>query len=120
MSRFSLADLPDLTGRTAVATGANSGIGLVAARALAERGARVVLAVRDPEKGEAVAATMKGPVQARALELADLSSVRAFAGDTPGRVDLWVNKAGHSLVPLSRTADGFELQFGPTTWATWP
>ncbi|MEH0400829.1 oxidoreductase [[Kitasatospora] papulosa] len=112
MSRFSLADLPDLTGRTAVVTGASSGIGLVAARALAERGARVVLAVRDPEKGEAVAATMKGPVQARALELADLSSVRAFAGDTPGRVDVWVNKAGHSLVPLSRTADGFELQFG--------
>ncbi|MBM7438645.1 oxidoreductase [Streptomyces sp. HB132] len=112
MSRFSLADLPDLTGRTAVVTGANSGIGLVTARALAERGARVVLAVRDPEKGEAAAATMTGPVQVRTLDLADLSSVRAFARGLPGQVDLLVNNAGLSLGPLSRTADGFELQFG--------
>ncbi|MBT3161351.1 SDR family NAD(P)-dependent oxidoreductase [Streptomyces sp. CHA1] len=112
MSRFSLADLPDLTGRTAVVTGANSGIGLVTARVLAEHGARVVLAVRDPEKGEAAAATMAGPVQVRALDLADLSSVRAFAGETSGPVDLLVNNAGLSLGPLSRTADGFELQFG--------
>ncbi|GHI45084.1 oxidoreductase [Streptomyces albidoflavus] len=112
MSRFSLADLPDLTGRTALVTGANSGIGLVTARALAERGARVVLAVRDPEKGRTAAATMTGPVEVRALDLADLSSVRAFAHDLPGPVDLLVNNAGLSLGPLSRTADGFELQFG--------
>ncbi|MEU0133069.1 oxidoreductase [Streptomyces sp. NPDC006296] len=112
MSRFSLADLPGLTGRTAVVTGANSGIGLVTARALAERGARVVLAVRDPEKGQAAAATMTRPVEVRALDLADLSSVRAFARDLPGHVDLLVNNAGLSLGPLSRTADGFELQFG--------
>ncbi|MEW2219272.1 oxidoreductase [Streptomyces sp. NPDC006990] len=112
MSRFRLAVLPNLTGRTAVVTGANSGIGLVTARALAEHGARVVLAVRDPEKGKAAAATMTGPVQVRALDLADLSSVRSFAGDTPGPVDLLVNNAGLSLGPLSRTADGFELQFG--------
>lgn len=112
MSRFSLADLPDLTGRTALVTGANSGIGLVTARALAERGARVVLAVRDPEKGRTAAATMTGPVEVRALDLADVSSVRAFAHDLPGPVDLLVNNAGLSLGPLSRTADGFELQFG--------
>ncbi|MFI6345739.1 oxidoreductase [Streptomyces sp. NPDC050560] len=112
MSRFSLADLPDLTGRTAVVTGANSGIGLVTARALAERGARVVLAVRDQEKGEIAAATMTRPVEVRALDLADLSSVRAFARDLPGPVDLLVNNAGLSLGPPSRTADGFELQFG--------
>lgn len=112
MSRFSLADLPDLTGRTAVVTGSNSGIGVVTARALAERGARVVLAVRDPEKGEAAAPTVAGPVQVRTLDLADLSSVRAFARGLPGQVDLLVNNAGLSLGPLSRTADGFELQFG--------
>ncbi|MER7851705.1 oxidoreductase [Streptomyces griseobrunneus] len=112
MSRFSLADLPDLAGRTAVVTGSNSGIGLVTARALAERGARVVLAVRDQEKGETAAATMAGPVQVRPLDLADLSSVRAFARDLPGPVDLLINNAGLSLGPLSRTADGFELQFG--------
>ncbi|WP_128382518.1 oxidoreductase [Streptomyces cavernae] len=112
MSKYSPADLPDLTGRTAVVTGANSGIGLVTARVLAERGAQVVLAVRDPEKGEAAAATMTGPVQVRALDLADLSSVRAFAHGLPGPVDLLVNNAGLSLGPLSRTADGFELQFG--------
>ncbi|MCU4748753.1 MULTISPECIES: oxidoreductase [unclassified Streptomyces] len=112
MPRFSPADLPDLTGRTAVVTGANSGIGLVTARVLAEHGARVVLAVRDPAKGEAVAATMKGAVQVLPLDLADLSSVRAFADRLPGPVDLLINNAGLSLGPLSRTADGFELQFG--------
>ncbi|MCK1795033.1 oxidoreductase [Streptomyces sp. XM4193] len=112
MSRFSLADIPDLTGRTAVVTGANSGIGLVTARVLAERGARVVLAVRDPRKGEAAAATMTGSVRVRTLDLADLSSVRAFTRELPGPVDLLINNAGLSLGPLSRTADGFELQLG--------
>ncbi|MCA1219100.1 oxidoreductase [Streptomyces sp. 8L] len=112
MSRFSPANLPDLTGRTAVVTGANSGIGLVTARVLAERGAQVVLAVRNPEKGEAAAATMTGTVQVRALDLADLSSVRSFAHDLSGPIDLLINNAGLSLGPLSWTADGFELQFG--------
>lgn len=59
-----------------------------------------------------MAATLTGPVQVRALDLADLSSVRAFARDLPGSVDLLVNNAGLSLGPLSRTADGFELRFG--------
>ncbi|WP_103503457.1 MULTISPECIES: oxidoreductase [unclassified Streptomyces] len=112
MSRFSPADIADLSGRTAVVTGANSGIGLVTARVLAERGAQVVLAVRDPEKGEAAVATMTGAVQVRVLDLADLSSVRAFVRDLPGPVDLLINNAGISLGPLSRTADGFESQFG--------
>ncbi|WP_130796397.1 oxidoreductase [Streptomyces otsuchiensis] len=112
MSRFSPAEIADLSGRTAVVTGANSGIGLVTARVLAERGAQVVLAVRDPEKGEAAAATMTGAVQVRILDLADLSSVRAFVRDLPGPVDLLVNNAGISLGPLSRTADGFESQLG--------
>ncbi|MFD7508604.1 oxidoreductase [Streptomyces sp. NPDC059853] len=112
MPRFSPADLPDLTGRTAVVTGANSGIGLITARHLAERGARVVLAVRDPEKGERAAATMAGAAEVHTLDLADLSSVRAFAHGLPGPVDLLVNNAGLSLGPLARTADGFERQFG--------
>jgi NAD(P)-dependent dehydrogenase (short-subunit alcohol dehydrogenase family) len=112
MFRSSPAELPDLTGRIAVVTGANSGIGLVTARVLSERGAQVVLAVRNPEKGEAAAATMTGRAQVRALDLADLSSVREFARALPGHVDLLVNNAGLSLGPLSRTTDGFELQFG--------
>ncbi|MFE1168477.1 oxidoreductase [Nocardiopsis sp. NPDC058789] len=112
MFRSSPSELPDLTGRTAVVTGANSGIGLVTARVLSERGAQVVLAVRNPDKGEAAAATIAGRPQVRALDLADLSSVREFARTLPGPVDLLINNAGLSLGPLSRTTDGFELQFG--------
>lgn len=102
----------DQTGRTVVVTGANSGIGRAAASTLAGRGARVVLAVRDPEKGRAAAAAMPGQVEVRRLDLADLSSVRAFARDLDEPVDVLVNNAGVMIPPLSRTADGFELQFG--------
>jgi NAD(P)-dependent dehydrogenase (short-subunit alcohol dehydrogenase family) len=75
----STTTLPDMTGRTAIVTGANSGIGRAAARALAGAGAHVVLAVRDTEKGEAAAATMPGETEVRRLDLADLASIRAFA-----------------------------------------
>ncbi|GGQ62332.1 putative short-chain dehydrogenase/reductase [Streptomyces ruber] len=112
MLRSPAAGIPHMANRTVVVTGANSGIGRVTARVFAERGARVVLAVRDPAKGEAAAATMKGEVEVRALDLADLSSIRAFAHDFPGPIDLLINNAGLSLGPLARTADGFELQFG--------
>ncbi|TDQ46099.1 short-subunit dehydrogenase [Actinorugispora endophytica] len=98
--------------RTVVVTGANSGIGRVTARVLAERGARVLLAVRDLEKGRAAAATMTGDVEVRELDLADLSSIRTFAQQLTEPIDLLVNNAGLSLPPMSRTADGFELQFG--------
>lgn len=101
-----------MAARTVVVTGANSGIGLVTARVLAERGASVVLAVRDREKGRAVAATMAGHVEVRHLDLANLSSVRAFALDFNEPIDLLINNAGLSLPPFSRTVDGFELQFG--------
>lgn len=112
MTAFSVEDVPSMTGRTAVVTGANSGIGRVTARVLAERGARVLLAVRDLGRGCAAAATMTGGVEVRELDLADLSSIRAFARRLTEPVDLLVNNAGLSLPPLSRTADGFESQFG--------
>lgn len=98
----------NLTGRTAIVTGANSGIGAAVATKLGELGARVVLAVRDVGKGRAAGI----PGEVRALDLADLASVRAFAADWNGPIDLLVNNAGVSTQRLQRTADGFELQFG--------
>jgi NAD(P)-dependent dehydrogenase (short-subunit alcohol dehydrogenase family) len=111
-SKWTAADLPDLGGRTAVVTGANSGIGRIAARELARAGARVVLAVRDVAKGERAAAELPGAVEVRALDLADLASVRAFAAGWEGGLDVLVNNAGIMAVPEGRTADGFELQIG--------
>jgi NAD(P)-dependent dehydrogenase (short-subunit alcohol dehydrogenase family) len=108
----SIPTLPDMTGRTAIVTGANSGIGRAAARALAGAGAHVVLAVRDTDKGEAAAATMPGETEVRRLDLADLVSIREFAAGWAGDVSLLINNAGVMVPPLSRTADGFELQFG--------
>ncbi|MER5942060.1 oxidoreductase [Streptomyces sp. NPDC001928] len=105
--------IPDLSGRTALVTGANSGIGLTAAAALARAGAHVVLAVRDPQRGRAAAATVTGSTEVRRLDLADLSSVREFAVAWQGRpVDLLINNAGVMMLPEQRTADGFEMQFG--------
>ncbi|TDU02634.1 NAD(P)-dependent dehydrogenase (short-subunit alcohol dehydrogenase family) [Streptomyces sp. 846.5] len=106
------ARLPDLYGRTAVVTGASSGLGADTARALAGAGARVVLAVRDPAKGRAVAARIDGETEVRALDLGDLASVRAFAGAWTEPLDLLINNAGIMAVPLGRTVDGFELQIG--------
>ncbi|MEA2213627.1 MAG: hypothetical protein QOF83_3575 [Solirubrobacteraceae bacterium] len=109
---WSTSEIPDQTGRTAIITGANSGIGRGAARALAAKGARVVLAVRDTSKGEAAATELAGQVDVRRLDLADLGSVREFAAGWQGPIDLLINNAGVMIPPLSRTADGFELQFG--------
>jgi len=111
-STWSTQDIPDQSGRTAIITGANSGIGRGAATALAAHGARVVLAVRNAEKGASAAAGMPGNVEVRPLDLADLASVRAFADSWDGEIDLLINNAGVMIPPLSRTADGFELQFG--------
>ena len=110
--RWTAADLPDLHGRTAIVTGANSGIGRVTALELARAGATVTLAVRDTTKGEAAAATMTGDVTVRRLDLADLASVRSFAGSTEGPVDLLVDNAGIMATPEQRTPEGFELQVG--------
>ncbi|MBQ1081041.1 oxidoreductase [Nocardiopsis sp. B62] len=104
--------LPDLTGRTAVITGANSGLGLETARVLAGRGARVVLAVRDTAKGERAAAEIPGTTEVRRLDLADLASVREFADGWRGDLELLINNAGLMAIPESRTSDGFETQFG--------
>ncbi len=104
--------IPDLTGRTALITGANSGLGRVTARVLAGRGAHVVLAVRNRAKGEAAAETMPGSTEVRDLDLADLSSVRDFAAEFTAPIDLLINNAGIMIPPLFRTVDGFESQFG--------
>lgn len=105
--------LPDLGGRTAVVTGANSGIGLTAADALARSGAHVVFAVRDLDRGRAAAASVTGSTEVRRLDLADLASVREFADAWQGRpLDLLINNAGVMMLPQQRTADGFEMQFG--------
>jgi NAD(P)-dependent dehydrogenase (short-subunit alcohol dehydrogenase family) len=110
--------IPDQSGRTAVVTGANSGIGYVTARELARRGARVVLACRNRQRGAAALGRLLTQVpEAQAefvlLDLADLSSVREFADGLPlDRIDLLLNNAGVMAVPYALTADGFETQFG--------
>ena len=106
------ADLPSFTGRTVIITGANSGLGLEASRQLARVGARVVMAVRDPKRGEAAARGISGNVEVRRLDLANLASVRTFAADWTDPIDLLINNAGVMNVPFSRTVDGFETQFG--------
>ena len=111
-SRWTAADLEDMTGRTVVVTGANSGLGAVAAGELARAGAHVVLAVRDTRRGEAAAASMPGDTEVRALDLADLASVRAFADEWDAPIDVLVNNAGVMALPERWTADGFEMQFG--------
>jgi NAD(P)-dependent dehydrogenase (short-subunit alcohol dehydrogenase family) len=101
-----------MTGKTVIVTGGNSGIGRGAARALADANARVVLAVRNTDKGKSAADSMRGQTEVRALDLASLDSVREFAQAWEGDIDLLINNAGVMIPPLSRTKEGFELQFG--------
>jgi NAD(P)-dependent dehydrogenase (short-subunit alcohol dehydrogenase family) len=112
MTTFSVTDIPDMTGKTVIVTGASSGIGRATARALAAAGARAVFAVRDTAKGEAAAAATPGITEVRELDLASLDSVRAFATGWDGPIDLLINNAGVSAPSLTRTADGFESKFG--------
>ena len=102
-------EVPRQDGRRFVVTGASSGLGLQTARVLAERGAAVVLAVRNPEKGRAVAATLTGDVTVCRLDVSSLTSVREFA-EQVGPVDVLVNNAGVMAVPYALTVDGFETQ----------
>ncbi|GAU69897.1 putative oxidoreductase [Streptomyces sp. NBRC 110611] len=121
MTRWNTSHIPDQTGRSAVVTGANSGIGYVTARELARRGARVVLACRNEARGGAALDRLRSEVptaeaEFRPLDLADLASVRHFAAsldDFAGdRLDLLINNAGVMALPYRTTADGFEMQFG--------
>ncbi len=105
-------DIPDQSDRTFVVTGANSGLGLETARALVAAGGHVVLAVRDKARGDEAAAEVAGAgsTEVRELDLADLSSVRAFAAGWDGPIHALVNNAGIMMVPEGRTVDGFERQ----------
>ena len=114
-SKWTAADMPDQSGRRVVVTGANSGLGSATARKLARAGASVVIACRNVAKGEEMASGMPGEVEVRELDLADLSSVRAFAeafAADHDQLDLLINNAGVMAPPRRLTKDGFESQFG--------
>src|SRR5271155_1576997 len=120
MPRWAARDILDLTGRRAVVTGANSGLGFHTALQLALHGAQVVLACRNAARGEDAAQTIRSRApQARlevaVLDLADLASVRRFAttyNNAHGGLEILVNNAGVMAIPYKRTVDGFEMQFG--------
>jgi len=120
MSKWTTADIPDQTGRTAIVTGANTGLGYETAAALAAKGANVVLAVRNTDKGRAAAdliarRTPSVNVTVQALELTSLDSIRAAAEQLRAEhdgIDLLINNAGVMMTPKGKTQDGFELQFG--------
>src|SRR6185295_5832151 len=120
MGKWTTADIPDQTGRTAVITGANTGLGYETASALAAKGAHVVLAVRNLEKGKAAAdlitrATPGASVAIQELDLTSLDSIRTAADQLRSghdSIDLLINNAGVMMTPKSTTKDGFELQFG--------
>ena len=110
------ACVPELGGRVAVVTGANTGVGYETVRVLAERGATVVLACRSEEKARVAARRLKaGRVETARLDLASLAEIRRAAeeiGARHGRIDLLINNAGVMDTPYGATADGFELQLG--------
>ncbi|MGI5375231.1 oxidoreductase [Streptomyces sp. CA-251387] len=118
MPGWNAHDIPDQSGRVAVVTGANSGLGYVTARELARKGARVVLACRSEARGAAAVERLgsevrQAQVELRLLDLGDLGSVRDFAATFPyERLDLLVNNAGVMALPYGTTVDGFETQFG--------
>ena len=113
-------DVPDLSGRIALVTGANGGLGYENARALAAKNARVIMAVRDLDKGatarrEIEEAHPSAKLDVRELDLASLDSIHAFTDrviDEYDRLDILINNAGVMAIPERKTADGFEMQFG--------
>jgi hypothetical protein len=117
---WTLRDVPDLTGRTIVVTGANSGLGLEAARAFAGRGAHVVLACRSAERADGARASIvqsqpAASLEVMTLDLANLSSVRVFGAAFSARhdrLDVLCNNAGVMALPRRETVDGFEMQIG--------
>src|SRR3954454_23373246 len=120
MTKWTTADIPDQTGRTAIITGANTGLGYETAAALAAKGAHVVLAVRNTDKGQAAADLIRrrspgASVAVQELDLTSLVSIRAAAEQLRAAhdsIDLLINNAGVMFTPRSTTKDGFELQFG--------
>ncbi|MDV3125645.1 SDR family NAD(P)-dependent oxidoreductase [Mycobacterium sp. 21AC1] len=120
MTKWTTANIPDQTDRTAVVTGANTGLGLETAKALAAKGAHVVLAVRNLDKGAAATewitrAVPDAKLELQRLDLGSLASVREAAEELRtrhDRIDLLINNAGVMYPPKETTADGFELQFG--------
>jgi NAD(P)-dependent dehydrogenase (short-subunit alcohol dehydrogenase family) len=119
-THWTAENIPDLTGKIAVVTGANSGIGFETARALVRKQAAVILACRNREKGQAADRRIDrefpgAKAELGLLDLSDLASVRRFAGEFArrhDRLDILINNAGIMRPPFGRTADGFELQFG--------
>jgi NAD(P)-dependent dehydrogenase (short-subunit alcohol dehydrogenase family) len=119
-AKWTSDDVPGQQGRLAVVTGANTGLGFETAQVLTTRGAAVVLAVRDIEKGKQAAARIAGTapganVMVQPLDLTSLDSIRAAAGELRAmhpRIDLLINNAGVMYPPKQTTRDGFELQFG--------
>jgi NAD(P)-dependent dehydrogenase (short-subunit alcohol dehydrogenase family) len=119
-TKWTAANVPDQTGRVAVVTGSNTGLGYDTALVLASRGAKVVLAVRDVEKGNAAAARLVGrapraDVIVQPLDVGSLQSIRTAAAEIKSahpRIDLLINNAGVMYPPKQETKDGFELQFG--------
>ncbi len=115
MTNWTTADIPDQTGRVAVITGANTGLGFETAKALAGKGATVVIAVRNTDKGAQAAARIGGAVEVEELDLTSLTSIRTAAEALKSRferIDLLINNAGVMTTPKGTTKDGFELQFG--------
>jgi NAD(P)-dependent dehydrogenase (short-subunit alcohol dehydrogenase family) len=119
--KWTAAEIPTLGGKLAIVTGANSGLGLETARALARKGAKVILACRSRSKAEAAMAELAADGIARdliefgACDLSSLASIQAFAEDISSehaRVDLLINNAGVMALPYGKTVDGFEMQFG--------
>jgi NAD(P)-dependent dehydrogenase (short-subunit alcohol dehydrogenase family) len=115
MTGFTAADVPDQSGKCFIVTGANTGIGFEIAKALAKKGARVLLGCRDAGKAaEAISRIGAGDLAHLPLDLADLNSVRRAAelASKEPRIDVLINNAGVMFPPLTRTAQGFELQWG--------
>jgi len=110
MPKWTAADVPPMAGRTVVITGAGRGIGLIAARELARVGARVIVAARNEDKARRAIKELPGLLEVRRLDVSDMTSVRAFAADWDGPLDVLVNNAGVMDIPAQRTADGFDLQ----------
>ncbi|WHT22389.1 SDR family NAD(P)-dependent oxidoreductase [Crossiella sp. CA-258035] len=115
MQHWTAADMPDQTGRTAVVTGASSGLGLAVTKALSARGAQVTMAVRNPAKAERIRAQLPDVnLVIREPDLSDLDSVRAFAAELTARgdqIDVLVNNAGIGNQPQSHSPQGHELHF---------